>query len=165
MRMLAGPPFIYGRAVKIQVRRDQVRARPDHVRGIRGQPLTHLLQLGSQLLLARSFTLPPIAALLPHRTPATAVLTGRIHRDTARPLDSLTTTARGRAPGALSPNLVARRTASLGPADGASGLARGRLWGFCGGFEDHEGRLRHEDHSFLRFRRQREVTLATSVSP
>jgi hypothetical protein len=74
--------------------------------------------------------------------------------DAARQFDDLTAAARGGTPCSVRQDLVARRSTCPGPAGGARKLARGRLWGFCEGLQDHEERLGHGDHSFLRFRRQ-----------
>ena len=132
-----------GEAVRGQVIRDQVRARPLHVGRVGLQPLVDLLQLGGQLLLGRRLALLPLAVLVPDGPPAAPPPPGRVHRDPALQLDH-----RARRPGwprvrSRSPRTLpgAVRLAFAWP---GGRRAAGRLWGFCGDLGPRGRCLRHE---------------------
>jgi hypothetical protein len=93
--VLARPPLFSRLPVRVEVRGDQVRARPPHVRRVGRQPLGDLLQLAGQPVFAHRLALLPFAVLVPDRTPPVSGPPGRVDRDPVLQLDDQA--ARGRA--------------------------------------------------------------------
>ena len=76
-----------GQPVGVQVVRDQVRARPLHVRRAGRQPLGDLLQLGGQLRLGRALPVLALPVLGEGRPPRLPLRLRRVHHNPALQLN------------------------------------------------------------------------------
>jgi len=109
----------------------EVRAGPPHVRRVGRQPLSDLVELGGQPVLAGRLALLALAVLKPDRAPAAFLLAGRVHGDAVLQLEDLTAASGGGTPGPVGEDPSGCRAPGPRPRGGAGGLAAARLWDSC----------------------------------